>query len=377
MDNSQVRRSCSLIYSKELVRQLSLIPSIGPRQYYVHSLIHSYGLHSKLKIIRPVKASHEDLLAFHSRDYVDLLRDPHDSNPEAVNEAGLGYDCPVLENMLDWCCSIAGASLTAADHLLHHDDDEGAGVVINWDGGWHHAHRDSAAGFCYVNDIVLAIHRLQTRYKRVLYIDLDVHHGDGVEEAFSATDRVTTFSIHKFEAGYFPGTGSIRDIGTGRGRHHSINVPLEEGVTDGMYRNIFSTLFPDIMKQSDPDCVVLQCGADCLVGDALGGFNLTPEVVTDCVKDVLSYNVPLLILGGGGYHHQNTARCWTMITAAVLGETLDDDIPEDDAFFEKYGPDFQLPISQGCARNRNTQVDVDNMILAIRENIKQMKSTKQ
>lgn len=137
MDNTQIRRSCSLIYSKELVRQLSLIPSIGPRQYYVHSLIHSYGLHSKLKIIRPVKASHEDLLAFHSRDYVDLLRDPHDSDPEAVNEAGLGYDCPVLENMLDWCCSIAGASLTAADHLLHHDDDEGAGVVINWDGGWH------------------------------------------------------------------------------------------------------------------------------------------------------------------------------------------------------------------------------------------------
>merc|ERR1712183_196353 len=102
-----------------------------------------------------------------------------------------------------------------------------------------------------------------------------------------ATDKVVTFSIHKYEPGYFPGTGALTDTGTGRGRHHSINIPLQEGVTDQMYRHVFCSLFPSIISSFMPDCIVLQCGADCLTGDTMGGFNLTPDSITACVDDVL------------------------------------------------------------------------------------------
>lgn len=116
--------------------------------------------------------------------------------------------------------TLAAGSLTAADLLL-----EGrVRVAINWSGGWHHAKRDSAAGFCYINDIVLAIHRLQRRFKRIMYVDLDVHHGDGVEDAFSSTDRVLTFSVHQLETGFFPGTGDLKENGFGRGKYYRLEA---------------------------------------------------------------------------------------------------------------------------------------------------------
>ena len=135
-------------------------------------------------------------------------------------EFGLGYDCPVLENMDNFVQTLAAGSLTAADLLL-----EGrVRVAINWSGGWHHAKRDSAAGFCYINDIVLAIHRLQRGFKRIMYVDLDVHHGDGVEDAFSSTDRVLTFSVHQLETGFFPGTGDLTENGFGRGKYYRLGT---------------------------------------------------------------------------------------------------------------------------------------------------------
>ena len=126
-----------------------------------------------------------------------------------------GYDCPVLDRMDELATTLAAGSLTASDLLM----ERRVRVAINWSGGWHHAKRDTAAGFCYVNDVVLAIHRLQRVFTKVMYVDLDVHHGDGVEDAFSSTDKVLTFSIHKMEPGFFPGTGALGDVGYGRGRY--------------------------------------------------------------------------------------------------------------------------------------------------------------
>ena len=118
--------------------------------------------------------------------------------------------------MSDFALTCAAGSLTAAALLL----ERRVRVAVNWSGGWHHARRDAAAGFCYVNDIVLAVHRLQAGFRRILYVDLDVHHGDGVEDAFSSTDKVLTLSIHKMEPGFFPGTGACNEVGFGKGRFH-------------------------------------------------------------------------------------------------------------------------------------------------------------
>eukprot|EP00092_Neocalanus_flemingeri_P032497 GFUD01035344.1.p1 GENE.GFUD01035344.1~~GFUD01035344.1.p1 ORF type:complete len:395 (+),score=158.33 GFUD01035344.1:106-1185(+) len=357
-----------MVVSKDLADKLSMLDKVGPRQYMVQSLISSYKLMNKFMILPLVKASVEDLLMFHSSDYVKFLTDPTGDDEELY---GLGYDCPLHPSLLSWCLTTAGGSLTAASCLVGGQ----ARVVVNWGGGWHHAQRGGAAGFCYVNDVVLAVHRLQERFRRILYIDLDVHHGDGVENAFSATDKVVTFSIHKYEPGYFPGTGDLADTGTGRGRHHSINIPLQEGVTDQMYRHVFCSLFPSIITSFMPDCIVLQCGADCLAGDPMGGFNLTPASISACVDDVLAQDVPVLLLGGGGYNLPNTAKLWTLLTARVAGMELDTDIPDCDHFFTEYGPDFQLGMSRGCVRNRNVEEEVDRLIRVARENIVMIKST--
>jgi histone deacetylase 1/2 len=111
-------------------------------------------------------------------------------------------------------------------------------AAVNWAGGLHHAKRGEASGFCYVNDIVLAILELLKYHHRVLYIDIDVHHGDGVEEAFYTTDRVMTVSFHKFGE-FFPGTGDLRDVGHSKGKYYAINVPLKDGIDDDSYQSIF------------------------------------------------------------------------------------------------------------------------------------------
>jgi len=366
--NPRRQGRCVMVVSRDLANKLSMMDKLGNRQFMVQSLINSYGLTKMMKVVPLVKATVEDLHVFHSHDYVEFLIDPKESDED---QYGLGYDCPTHPDLLSWVLSMAGGSLTATAYLV-----EGkAMVAMNWSGGWHHAHRDGAAGFCYVNDVVLAIHRLQARFKKILYVDLDVHHGDGVEEAFSATDKVVTFSIHKYEPGFFPGSGSDSDIGTGRGRHYSVNFPLQEGVTDQMYRNIFTSLFPLIISNFLPDCIVLQCGADSLAGDPMGGFNLTLASITACVEDVLAVDVPVLLLGGGGYNLPNTARLWASLTGVVLGVDLDTDIPDSDHFFLEYGPDFQLGVTKGCVRNRNSEEVVDDLIRVAKGNIEKMKGT--
>lgn len=145
--------------------------------------------------------------------------------------------------------------------------------------------------------------------QRVLYVDIDVHHGDGVEEAFFTTDRVMTVSFHKF-GDFFPGTGHIKDIGAGRGKYYALNVPLNDGIDDTSFRGLFRPIIQKVMEVYQPDAVVLQCGADSLAGDRLGCFNLSVKGHADCLRFLRSFNVPLMVLGGGGYTIRNVARCW-------------------------------------------------------------------
>lgn len=145
--------------------------------------------------------------------------------------------------------------------------------------------------------------------QRVLYVDIDIHHGDGVEEAFYTTDRVMTVSFHKF-GDYFPGTGDVRDIGYGTGKYYSLNVPLDDGIDDESYQSLFKPVMGKVMEVFRPGAVVLQCGADSLSGDRLGCFNLSIKGHAECVRYMRSFNVPLLLLGGGGYTIRNVARCW-------------------------------------------------------------------
>ena len=119
-------------------------------------------------------------------------------------------------------------------------------IAINWAGGLHHAKKREASGFCYINDIVLAILELLRTFPRVLYVDIDCHHGDGVEEAFYTTDRVLTCSFHKFGE-YFPGTGHVDDHGRDKGRGYAVNVPLRDGLTDDAFKGVFEPVRPRVI----------------------------------------------------------------------------------------------------------------------------------
>jgi histone deacetylase 1/2 len=240
--------------------------------------------------------------------------------------------------------------------------------VINWAGGLHHAKKAEASGFCYVNDCVLAILELLKKHQRVLYIDIDIHHGDGVEEAFYCTNRVMTVSFHKYGE-YFPGTGDVLDIGYGEGKNYAVNFPLNDGMDDESYRSIFRPVIGKVMEMFAPGAVVLQCGADSLSGDRLGCFNLSLKGHADCVEYVKSIGVPVLLLGGGGYTLRNVPRCWTYETAVMLGEDIKDELPYND-YFEYFGPDHRLHLPVSNMENLNSPQYLEQTKIQILEGLR-------
>jgi histone deacetylase 1/2 len=266
--------------------------------------------------------------------------------------------------MYDFCQLSSGGSVAGAVKL----NKQACDIAINWSGGLHHAKKSEASGFCYVNDIVLAILELLKYHQRVLYIDIDIHHGDGVEEAFYTTDRVMTVSFHKYGE-YFPGTGDLKDIGAGKGKHYSVNFPLRDGITDEAYEDIFKAVISRVMESFQPSAVVLQCGADSLTGDRLGCFNLTLKGHGKCVEFVKKFGLPLLLVGGGGYTIRNVARCWTHETAVALGAEIPNELPYND-YFEYFGPDFKLHIQATNMVNQNSGEYLDKIKVRLFENLR-------
>uniref|UniRef100_A0A4W5K538 Histone deacetylase 3 n=1 Tax=Hucho hucho TaxID=62062 RepID=A0A4W5K538_9TELE len=264
-----------------------------------HSLVLHYGLYKKMQVFKPYKASQHDMCRFHSEDYIDFLQKVSPNNMQVL---------------------IGAIVLQICD------------IAINWAGGLHHAKKFEASGFCYVNDIVISILELLKYHPRVLYIDIDIHHGDGVQEAFYLTDRVMTVSFHKYGNYFFPGTGDMYEVGAESGRYYCLNVPLRDGIDDHSYRQLFQPVIKQVVDFYQPTCIVLQCGADSLGCDRLGCFNLSIRGHGECVEFVKSFRIPLLVLGGGGYTVRNVARCWTYETSLLVDEPISDELPYSEYF---------------------------------------------
>jgi histone deacetylase 1/2 len=310
-----------------------------------HNLVVNYGLYRRMEVFRPRLVAPTAMTRFHSDDYINFLKvitpDNMQDYQRQLQRFNVGEDCPVFDGLFEFCQLYTSGSIGGAARLNENRVD----VVINWAGGLHHAKKAEASGFCYVNDCVLAILELLKKHERVLYIDIDIHHGDGVEEAFYCTNRVMTVSFHKFGE-YFPGTGDVLDIGYGEGKHYALNFPLNDGMDDAAYKSIFRPVIAKVMEMFSPGAVVLQCGADSLSGDRLGCFNLSIQGHADCVEFVRSFNIPMLVLGGGGYTLRNVPRCWTYETSVLTGVEINDELPFND-YFEYFGPDYRLrlPVS--------------------------------
>eukprot|EP00249_Psilotum_nudum_P013113 c24157_g1_i2 orf=493-2652(+) len=335
-----------------------------------HSLVVHYGLHHKMEVLKPFPARDRDLCRFHADDYVAFLRtvtpETQHEQLRALKRFNVGEDCPVFDGLYSFCQTYAGGSVGGAVKLNHGHSD----IAINWAGGLHHAKKCEASGFCYVNDIVLGILELLKYHARVLYIDIDIHHGDGVEEAFYTTDRVMTVSFHKF-GDYFPGTGDLRDVGYGKGKYYSLNVPLHDGIDDESYQSLFKPLISKVMEVFQPGAVVLQCGADSLSGDRLGCFNLSVKGHAECVRFMRSFNVPLLLVGGGGYTIRNVARCWCYEAGVALGVELDDKMPYNE-YYEYFGPDYTLHVAPSNMENQNSKQYLENIRERLLENLSKL-----
>lgn len=333
-----------------------------------HSLVMNYGLYKKMEIYRAKPASKYEMTQFHTDEYIDFLSkvtpDNMDSFAKEQSKYNVGDDCPVFDGLFEFCGISAGGSMEGAARLNRNKCD----IAVNWAGGLHHAKKSEASGFCYVNDIVLGILELLRFKQRVLYVDIDVHHGDGVEEAFYTTDRVMTVSFHKYGE-YFPGTGELRDIGVGQGKYYAVNFPLRDGIDDVSYKSIFEPVIKSVMEWYRPEAVVLQCGGDSLSGDRLGCFNLSMRGHANCVNFIKSFNLPTLILGGGGYTMRNVARTWAFETGILVGDPLGSDLPYND-YYEYFAPDYELDVRPSNMDNANTKEYLDKIRVQVVENLK-------
>ncbi|OAE25054.1 hypothetical protein AXG93_4094s1040 [Marchantia polymorpha subsp. ruderalis] len=294
---------------------------------------------------RPHKAYPVEMAQFHSEDYIEFLHRITPNMQEQYHQELLRYAAHRLNNKL---CDVA----------------------INWAGGLHHAKKCEASGFCYVNDLVLGILELLKYHARVLYIDIDVHHGDGVEEAFFLTDRVMTVSFHKFGDNFFPGTGDMKDIGDKDGKYYAINVPLKDGIDDASFTRLFKTIISKVVEFYQPGAIVLQCGADSLAGDRLGCFNLSIDGHSECVRYVKKLGLPLLVTGGGGYTKENVARCWTVETGVLVDTDLPNEIPDND-YLKYFKPDCSLRVNSGInVENLNGKTYLSTIKMQVLENLR-------
>ncbi len=339
------------------------------------TLIHAYELSDKLSPINPNcfldVVDSIDFTKFHSDEYIDFLKTVTPENSKFMTEQLMYFnfneDCTVFEGIYDFCKIYSTGSILSA-HILNKQI---TNIAINWSGGLHHAKRNQASGFCYVNDCVLGILELLQYHERVLYIDIDVHHGDGVEEAFYTTDRVMTLSFHKYED-FFPGTGALFDKGVDRGLYHAVNVPYYEGMDDILYESMFKIIFDDVIDKFRPGAIVLQCGADSLSGDRLGCFNLSIKGHGACVNYVKKSGLPILVVGGGGYTLRNVPRCWVYETGLLVGEELDNNIPLNQ-YSEYFYPEFKLHIPVSNMENVNSIDYLNYLVENISTSLKSLK----
>ena len=270
--------------------------------------------------VAPVKANRAELEAFHSARYLDAIQraEAGDLTADAF-VMGLGTpDCPVFRGMYDYVSLVSGASLIGARRILSGE----AWIAFNPSGGFHHAFREKSAGFCYINDVVLACQVLAAAGKRVFFLDLDVHHGDGVQDAFYSRKDVMTVSLHESGDTLFPDSGFEDEIGAGDGKGYTANLPLPIGTYDAAYHRAFEQVALPLLKAFNPDVIVLELGMDTLAGDPLAHLHLTNNVYVDIVDDILKQDKPILATGGGGYNVDNTVRAWSLLWSVLCGDKI-------------------------------------------------------
>lgn len=329
----QHAHQAALVYADELSQHvLSPNHPMKPvRLRYMHELMRAVGLLDSPALLQaePRAASREEILRSHDTDYVDIVR-VIGSGGIAPNmyEFGIGPgDNPPREGMYDSTALVVGSTLIATEIVRN----GAAPVAFSPAGGvHHHAMRNRAAGFGVFNDAAIAIQGLIDEGLRVAYVDIDCHHGDGVQAAFYDTDRALTISLHESGQWLFPGSGFVSETGKGNGEGFSVNVPLPPYTQDDLWLRAFDEVVPPLVRAYSPDLLFIQLGIDTHFRDPLTHLQITTQGFTEAVRRLLALGSEfggVVAVGGGGYDMGAVARAWTMALAEMIGFELPEWVP--------------------------------------------------
>ncbi|MEU4685365.1 acetoin utilization protein AcuC [Streptomyces xinghaiensis] len=298
-------------------------------------LVEAFGLDRELRVTSARAAGESTLRLVHRADYVDAVRRASADPASADGSYGLGTeDDPAFSGMHEASALIAGQSVGAAEAVWHGD----VRHAVNFSGGLHHAMPGAAAGFCIYNDAALAIARLlELGAERVAYVDVDVHHGDGVQAAFWNDPRVLTVSLHEHPRTLFPQTGWPEETGGEGAEGSAVNVALPAGTTDDGWLRAFHAVVPEMLSAFRPQVLVTQHGADTHVEDPLAHLAVSLDAqraVQAACHDLAHEHAEgrWIALGGGGYAVAEVVpRSWTHLVAIAAGRPIDPkaETPED------------------------------------------------
>lgn len=296
-------------------------------------LLEEYGAFAapNVHVIAPQLATEDELALVHSRNYIEVVRVLSEGGAwtetrEYIQPMRYGFgsgDNPIFPEMYETESLKAGSSLGGARMLVNNECD----VAFSYSGGMHHAMAGYASGFCVFNDPAVAIQWMVDQGLRVAYVDVDVHHGDGVEALFYDTDRVLTISLHQDGHTLFPGTGFVADTGFADGEGYAVNVPLPPYTDDETYLWAFNQTVPPLLERFAPDVVVSQLGVDTHHQDPLAHLALTTAGQMALFEAFDALSTRWLALGGGGYNLDVVPRSWTLAFGVMSGQTFSDELP--------------------------------------------------
>lgn len=275
------------------------------------------GVAERVRVCAPVQAERALIERFHDAAYVDRVQ-RLSAQGEGFLDAG---DTPVVPGIYEAGATVVGSTVDAARRIMT-GDCRRAFVPI---AGLHHAHRDRASGFCVFNDCGVAIETLRQEFglRRIAYIDIDAHHGDGVFYAYEADPDLIFADVHQDGRYLFPGTGALGETGAGAARGTKLNLPMEPGSGDKQLHLAWEQI-EQFVARGEPEFILLQCGADSLAGDPIAQLNYSPEAHRFAATRLCHLadefcDGRLLALGGGGYNRVNLARAWTAVLEVLAG----------------------------------------------------------
>jgi acetoin utilization protein AcuC len=299
------------------------------RLKYTYELLQGYGAFDmeNSQLVSPRSATDQEVMSYHSPEYIEAVRALGEGD-SSVNPAAHNFgpgDNPPYEGMYEAAMLSTGGALHAAEMLIAGEVD----VAFSISGGLHHAMPNYAYGFCVFNDPVIAINRFLAEGMRVAYVDIDCHHGDGVQYAFYDTGAVLTISLHESGAYLFPGTGFIQETGAGLGRGYSVNLPLYPYTTDDVYLHAFRETVPRLLEAFQPDVLVTQLGIDSHYLDPITHVALTVQGFAEVVAEFAKLSpAKWLALGGGGYDLHAVARAWTLAYGVMSEQEFASEVPQ-------------------------------------------------